>query len=190
MEYYDNEKYVNEYIAMVEGYDGKELIEILKKYLSKGASVLELGMGPGKDLEILSSSYRATGSDNSKIFLDLYMKKNKDADLLIIDAVTMDTGRKFDCIYSNKVLHHLTKDELKQSILRQKYVLEDEGILIHSFWYGSKEEEHHGLRFTYYTESDLREVVGDEFEIIEIKRYKEIEDDDSIYLLLRKNYEY
>ncbi len=69
-------------------------------------------------------------------------------------------------------------------------MLEDEGILLHSFWYGSKEEEHHGLRFTYYTESDLRKVVGDEFKIIEIKRYKEIEDDDSIYLLLRKNYEY
>ena len=47
---------------MAEGFDGRELIEILKKYLSKGSTVLELGMGPGKDLDILNKNYSSTYS--------------------------------------------------------------------------------------------------------------------------------
>jgi len=32
MNYFDNEKNVNDYISMTEGHDGKELIEILHNY--------------------------------------------------------------------------------------------------------------------------------------------------------------
>ena len=46
-------------------------------YVSKGKSVLELGMGPGKDLNFLKKYYKATGSDSSQVFLDQYMKKYK-----------------------------------------------------------------------------------------------------------------
>lgn len=186
MGYYDNEKNVKEYMAMAEGYDGKALIEVLKKYLAKGATLLEIGMGPGKDLDLLRAFYDATGSDNSQVFLDLYKVKNKHAHVILLDAKTIDTDKKFDCIYSNKVLHHLTVEELKKSLQRQKAVLNDNGLLFHSFWYGSKTEKYHGLRFTYYTEARLRKVIGNDFEIIEIERYKEMEDDDSIYALLKK----
>jgi ubiquinone/menaquinone biosynthesis C-methylase UbiE len=70
MNYYDEIDNVREYIEMAEGYDGRELIEVLKQYLPKGASILELGMGPGKDLDLLSQTYQVTGSDNSQVFLD------------------------------------------------------------------------------------------------------------------------
>ncbi len=53
MSYFHEEKNVAEYIQLADGFDGKELIEILKGYLSLGSSVLELGMGPGKDLDML-----------------------------------------------------------------------------------------------------------------------------------------
>lgn len=186
MGYFDNEKNVNDYISMAEGYDGKELIEILKKYLPKDSTVLELGTGPGVDLEILKKTYQATGSDNAQPFLERYRKKHKDAELLLIDAVTINTEQKFDCIYSNKVLHHLTKDELKQSLLRQRDVLENEGILFHSFWYGNKVEEHHGMRFTYYTKEDLEKIIGINFKIVEMEKYEEMEKEDSLYVLLKK----
>ena len=119
MGYFHEEKNVLEYIKMAEGYDGKELIEILKNHLPVGSTVLELGMGPGKDLKILSSDYIVTGSDYSNVFLELYRKKNKNADLLLLDAITLKTRRKFDCIYSNKVLIHLTRQELRMSLKRQ-----------------------------------------------------------------------
>ncbi len=96
---------------MADGYDGAELIALLRRYLPEGSSVLELGMGPGKDLDLFRQSYRVTGSDISRVFLDRYRKDHPEADLLLLDATSMDTDRTFDCIYSNKVLHHLSRPE-------------------------------------------------------------------------------
>ena len=56
MGYYDDPKNTQQYIEMAEGYDGRELIEALSRHLPAGATVLELGMGPGKDLDILKNS--------------------------------------------------------------------------------------------------------------------------------------
>ncbi len=186
MGFYDDEKNVRSYLEMAEGYDGAELIQILRNYLLNGATVLELGMGPGKDLDILGQDYVVSGSDNSQTFLDLYRKKNKQADLLLLDAITINTDRQFDCIYSNKVLHHLDQTELMQSLQRQKDVVRSDGILFHSFWYGDHTEEHHGLRFTYYTEAILTSLIDSAWEIVLMERYAEMEADDSIYILLKK----
>ena len=120
-----------------------------------------------------------TGSDNSEVFLDLYRKNNIDTDLILLDAVDIDTERKFDCIYSNKVLHHLTRDQLKQSFINQHEILNKKGILFHSFWYGTDEEEIHGLKFVYYTEETIKEIIENYFEILDLKKYKELEEDDS-----------
>jgi cyclopropane fatty-acyl-phospholipid synthase-like methyltransferase len=57
MGYFDERKNVDAYIQMAEGYDGRELITILKKRLPAGSTVLELGMGPGIDLDLLAESY-------------------------------------------------------------------------------------------------------------------------------------
>ncbi|MDA3941245.1 MAG: class I SAM-dependent methyltransferase [Spirochaetia bacterium] len=187
MGYFDEEKNVEEYIRIAEGYDGRELIEVLKKYLPEDSSVLELGMGPGKDLEILSETFQVTGSDNSLAFLDRYKTKNKTVDLLLLNAVEMNIKKKFDGIYSNKVLHHLSKEELKKSLIRQAAVLNKNGILFHSFWYGDKEEEYSGLRFTYYTEKTFLTMPRTEYELLEIQSYSEMEKDDSLYIVLRKN---
>ena len=172
---------------MAEGYDGRELIETLKKHLQPGLKVLELGMGPGKDFDILKKNYEVTGSDKSRIFLERYKKKNKEADLLQLDAINIETDRKFHCIYSNKVLHHLTKDELNLSLKRQEEILLRNGILFHTFWEGKNEEEYHGLRFVYYSIDELTKIFERNLEIIEIKKYKEMKNDDSIYVIARKN---
>lgn len=184
MSYY--EKNAEDYIKMAEGYDGREPIEILKTYLEPGSTILELGMGPGTDFEILRETYTVTGSDYVQTFLDLYREKDADADLALLDAVTMEIDRQFDCIYSNKVLYHLTRNELKTSLTRQADVLNENGLLFHTFWYGDKEEEMHGLHFVYYTEETISDIVSDEFDILVVKRYDEMDKDDSIYLILRK----
>lgn len=186
MSYFDDEKNVEEYVKMAEGYDGRELIAILKKHLRTGSSVLELGMGPGKDFEILSESFQVTGSDNSKAFLDRYKKRNASADLVLIDAVKMGIDRRFDCIFSNKVLHHLTLEDLKKSLKNQWEVLNAKGILFHSLWYGDKEEEMSDMHFVYYTEETFGEIIGGEYEILETKKYTELDKDDSMYVVLRK----
>ena len=109
MGYYDSEENVQEYVEMAEGYDGRELVAVLARYLAPGATVLELGMGPGKDLALLAAHFQVAGSDSSRVFVDRYRRAHPDADLLLLDAATMDTDRRFDGIYSNKVLQHLTE---------------------------------------------------------------------------------
>ena len=187
MWFFDTEKGVNEYIKMADGYDGSELIRILQEYLPEKSSVLELGMGPGKDLEILSKTFTATGSDNSQIFLDRYKKQNPDSDLLRLDAVSLETDRVFDCIFSNKVLHHLTREDLKKSFQRQAEVVKPNGIVFHSFWKGDKDESYDGLLFTRYQIEGLKEIIGDVFDILAIGIYTEMEKEDSIYVILSKS---
>lgn len=170
---------------MAEGYDGQHLVEVLRKILPEGSSVLELDMGPGVDLLTLSKTYQVTGSDNSTVFLERFRRLQPTADLVQLDAAVLDIDRSFDCIYSNKVLHHLTRQELKISFRRQAKILRDMGLLMHSFWFGDKEETYEGLRFVYYTEQSIQDVIGREYEMIEIRRYTEIDPDDSFYTLLR-----
>jgi len=186
MSFFENENNINEYINMALGYDGRELIEILKLHLKSGSTVLELGMGPGKDLDILAETYKVTGSDFSSLFIELYQKTHPEADLLRLDAVKLDTDRTFDCIYSNKVLHHITQDDLEKSFEQQLRILNKDGIAFHSFWFGDKEENHHGLRFIYYTQEILKKLIPSDFEIIEISRYLELKKDDSLYVVLKK----
>ena len=189
MGYFDHEENVEAYIKMADGYDGAELIALLRRYLPEGSSVLELGMGPGKDLDLVRQFYRVTGSDTSRVFLDRYRNNHPEADLLLLDATRMDTDRTFDGIYSNKVLHHLTREALTTSLRRQKAVLNDGGLALHTFWYGAGDDEHHGLRFTYYTEPDLRAAVCDGFDVVALESYQEMTDGDSLYLLLRKTHD-
>lgn len=186
MGFYDDEKTVRDYIAMAEGFDGRELIEYLRRHVPPDSSVLEIGMGPGVDLDILGNYYRATGSDNSQLFLDRYRAHNADADLLLLDAVSLDTQRIFDCIYSNKVLHHLTEEELLKSLHRQKEILAEGGMIMHSFWRGSGMDEHHGLKFVYQTEDSLRAIFGKVFYVADIVVYKEMEENDSLFILASK----
>lgn len=183
MGFYDDEETALQYIAMAEGYDGRELIEILRNHLPDGSSVLELGMGPGVDLSILEKYFRATGSDVSQYFLDRYRKIHGDADLVRLDAVEIETDRVFDCVYSNKVLHHLTTAELARSLRKQQEILTGGGMVLHSFWQGEGTEEHHGLKFVYQTEESLRTIFGKTFSQVDIVAYTEMEEDDSLYVL-------
>jgi len=107
---------------------------------------------------------------------------------LLLDATAPDTERRFDCIYSNKVLHHLTRDEVRASLEAQAGLLNTAGLAMHSFWWGDKaDEEMEGLRFVYYTKESLAAIVaGTGFETVELERYSEMEADDSLLILLRK----
>ena len=186
MDFYDDKDNIENYSNFIPTHDGALLTKVLRAHLAKGASVLELGIGPGKDFERLSVDYEVTGSDKSQPFLDRYRRQNPTANLLHLDARTLDTDQTFDCIYSNKVLIHLTHDELHQSLLRQQRLLNESGLILHSFWHGDKEDVYNDLRITYYNENRLRDLLQGIFEIIEIKKHAKMSDGDSLYVLARK----
>ncbi|MEP5611360.1 MAG: class I SAM-dependent methyltransferase [Cyclobacteriaceae bacterium] len=184
--YYHTKISVDEYIKMAEGYDGAELIQVLTKYLSEQSTLLELGSGPGSDWCLLSQHFSVVGSDNSKEFIKRLTEKHPDGEFIKLDASALLVDKSFDGIYSNKVLHHLTDEELKTSIGRQHEILNDDGIICHSFWVGEGSEVFKGLFVNYHTETDVRDLLNEGFEILHLSSYKEFEADDSIFVIGRK----
>jgi trans-aconitate methyltransferase len=184
--FWHDEKNVDQYIEMAEGYDGRELVDRLRRHVDDGASVLELGMGPGKDLDLLREHYAAVGSDVSRIFLDRYKQQHPDAEVIELDAALFDTDRHFDAVYSNKVLQHLTRAELEQSLERQADQLLPGGVLLHSFWVGDDEDHEMGVLSTNWTEDTLKARTPSRLEVVETERYREFEDGDSLVVVWRR----
>lgn len=184
--YYKTKESVEEYVTLAEGVNGKQLINKLKNHLTPQSSLLELGSGPGSDWKILNSDYQVVGSDNSQEFLNYLNSSYPNGEFLELDAATLKTDKKFDGIYSNKVLHHLTNKELENSIKRQTEILNSNGIICHSFWNGEGSEVFKGLFVNYHIESGLRNFFKESFEIILLEMYAEFEESDSMVLIARK----
>ena len=149
------------------------------------STVLELGIGPGVDLDMLAETFTVTGSDLSQAFLDRYRRIRPEADLLRLDAITIETDRRFDAIYSNKVLHHLTPEELGRSLGRQAEIVGPESILLHGMWAGTSADDHGGLHDQRYVPETFDAVVPPTLEVLECEFYQEMSVDDSLRVLLR-----
>jgi cyclopropane fatty-acyl-phospholipid synthase-like methyltransferase len=185
-EYYHTSESVKEYIELAKDVSGADLIEELKQVSPQGSKLLELGSGPGTDYNILKEHFKVVGSDYSLEFIKYLKSKYHGADFLYLNAATLDIQETFDGIYSNKVLHHLSDDQLKSSIQGQHEILNFDGIICHSFWKGEGDETFKGMYVNYHNEDDLKQYFGDRFNIIYLKPYKEFEDGDSLLLIGRK----
>jgi len=185
-EYYKTKESVDEYIKLAKDVSGKKLIEKLERVLPPNSILLEIGSGPGTDWKIFNQLYSVIGSDNSTEFLNHLIAENQQGKFLELDAITLITDKKFDGIYSNKVMHHLNDKELVDSIKRQYEILNPKGIICHSFWKGEGSEIFKGLFVNYHNEESLEEFYGDYFELLSIESYNEFEDKDSLLLIGRK----
>ena len=184
--YYKTKASVDEYVKLAKDVNGSELIKKLKHFLSPKSKLLELGSGPGTDWNLLNNLYDVTGSDNSKEFLQ-YLKTNfPKGQFVELDAESISTNKKFDGIYTNKVLHHLTDKELQNSIKRQHEILNADGIICHSFWKGEDSEIFKGLFVNYHTKQALKDFFDKHFEILLLDYYAEFEEEDSILLIGKK----
>ena len=184
--YYHTKESVEEYIRLAEGFDGAELISKLQEHLPAGSTLLELGSGPGSDFEILQAHFIVTGSDLSPLFVDHLKNKFRKEQFLELNATTLQTDKAFDGIYSNKVLHHLSDEDLTSSIKRQHEILHPNGIICHSFWKGEGDEIFKGMYVNYHTRNALEMHFADLFEILHLEVYQEFEAADSLLLIGRK----
>ncbi len=188
MDYFKNRKNVDLYTEMMDGYDNNFVINELSKVLPKSSSLLELGMGTGVDLISLSSDYDVLGSDNSHLFIEDFKKKS-DIKAMVLDAVDININRNFDCIYSNKVLPHLAKEDFIKSLNSQSKHLSTKGIIFATLWAGEYREEFEfdgQLRFVYYDESTLKYIIPHELHLEQLIYYSEFEANDSLIMILRR----
>lgn len=183
MGFYDDSESIDKYIEMCEGYDGSNIYEMIQKHLAKGKTVLELGSGPGFDIPFLNEHYQVTGSDLSDEFLNRCKIKFSDISFKKIDVKSINVTQKYDCIYSNKVLHHLTEDELAVSLSEQANALSLDGIIAHTFWIGEESQEMDGMLFTYYRKEHLLKIISEHFKILSTMSYQEFEESDSLLVI-------
>jgi SAM-dependent methyltransferase len=187
MSLYDTPEGVDRYLERTEGHDGSEHVERLFALLPEGAQVLELGTGPGKDFELMRHRFSVLATDTSFEFLERLQDRRPGADLLEMDARTLKTERTFDGIYSNKVLHHLTPDELAESFRRQADRLLPGGVALHTVWHGEgPAEQRDGLLVCYHTEDTLTSLLPEGLSIETVRRYSAQAEGDSLEVVLRK----
>ena len=187
VEFYNDPLKVDEYEKMCDQYDGSELYKVLAHHLKDNTTLLELGSGPGNDINYLHKQYKVTGSDLSDEFLLRGKKRFSDVPFIKLDAVSIKTDDVFDCIFSNKVLHHLTLEKLEKSLKRQLDVIVKNGLCAHTFWLGDKEFTMEGMLFLFHNRERLIKMVSEYFTILEAYEYKEFEEDDSIFVIAQNN---
>jgi SAM-dependent methyltransferase len=188
MGFYDDPESVNEYEKMCEGYDGTQIFAALARHLVPGKTILEVGCGPGNDIESLKRDYSITGSDTSEEFLRRCRIRHPGTEFLNLDVSSLETDRQFDCIYSNKVLHHLPLENLIRTFKRQTHVIAPGGLFAHTFWIGDEEFEKAGMYFRFHDRDALIRLIGEYFEVVELLDYKEFADGDSLFVIAKNGH--
>ena len=187
MNYYHNAENAASYVAMCEGYDAAGQLQGLYSVLPENSSLLEIGSGPGNDMALLKSRYHVTGSDYSPAFIDILKLRFPESLILSLDAVSIETDKQFDGIYSNKVLHHLTDVELESSFRRQAELTKSGGFVFHLIWqYVENPKVDEALIFKARNADEFTALMGDSFELVSAEEFGEFEKGDSIAILARK----
>jgi len=187
MDFYNDPVKVDEYEKMCDEYDGAQLYKMLDKHLADNSTLLELGSGPGNDIKYLKTKYKVTGSDLSDEFFLRCKRRYPDVNFLKLDAISIKTDNSFNCLYSNKVLHHLTLENLEKSFRRQKNVITPDGLFAHTFWLGDKEFTMEDMLFVFHNRKRLIDLVAKYFTVLETHDYKEFEEGDSLFIVAKNN---
>lgn len=175
---------------MKENYNRK-LVNTLDEYLLDYSKILELGSGDGADLAKLSKNYRVVGSDLSQKNVQAIRQKHPEIHVKLLDIHEMKIEEDYDCIYSDKVLTHLSKEELRESIKKQGKHLKDDGIILMTLNYGEyrQEEDQDGSLSVYYSEYDIHDLVPKTLQIDLIDTYIDQNKNnkkDSLLVILKK----
>ncbi len=132
IESYD--KTVDEYIKNV---DSLHPINESKKFLSllgKGARILDLGCGPGRDAKVfVKQGLRIIGIDLSKNMVSTAKKRVKNGDFHVMDIRKLRFNDKyFDGIWASAIFLHIPKKDILEALQESFRVLKKGGILYSS----------------------------------------------------------
>lgn len=157
--------------------------------LPAGATVLELGSGPGTDADRLEArGLRVLRSDATPAFAERL--RGLGHEVLGLDVRRHPLPSGIDGVFANAVLLHLTRQELREALVRLHDALPVDGVLACSLKEGDGEEWHDrklGLprHFTYWRELPLREALESAGFAIESIEHRRGVTDDWLQVLAR-----
>ncbi|MDO6355149.1 methyltransferase domain-containing protein [Caloramator sp. CAR-1] len=147
-----------------------ELYEKFLTFLPKGAKILDLGCGSGRDTKFfLENGYECVAADASiemvKLSSELTGKKT-----LHLRFDEIDFDEEFDGVWACASLLHARRSEMDDIFKRIYKALRKDGIFYSSFKYGDKEEFRNGRFFNFYDEKSFNELLkrNGYFELLEM----------------------
>jgi|SRR3989344_215463 len=184
-------------LAIADKFDGQgarvedieEIFGLVKKLNPK---VLEIGCGNGRDAaEIVKHTDDYLGIDISDGLIKLAREKVSEAKFEVADIEEFEFPQNLDIIIAFASLLHVNKENFKNILERAFKALGPGGIFYISIKYADsykevEKEDQFGVRTFYlYSESDMREIVGD-FKIIKMVE-EEIRNQIWMEVILEKN---
>ena len=149
-------------------------IDDLIEQLPHGASILDVGCGPGhKSRYFAERGFRVTGVDISERMVEIARHYVPDAQFEVVDMYQLDTIQEtFDCVFVCAALLHIPKKDVGMILEKCKSVLKDTGVLCiitKEQWEGQADEEvkvesDYGYEyerfFSYYTIPELEKFLA------------------------------
>ena len=139
--------------------DVSHLYAEFESHLSRGASVLDVGCGSGRDLKYFAEhGYQAIGLEPSNE-LATFAEQHSGQKVIFGTIQDADFRNEFDGIWCCASLLHVPKDELGDVFQKLAGALKHGGVMYVSFKYGNQEVERNGRFFTDLTEELLAGYV-------------------------------
>jgi len=109
----------------------KMTLELFKKYIPQGSSVLDAGCAAGRDSRKLSANdYVVTGVDLSEKLLAIAKKEHPTISFIKADIRSLPFKKEtFDAIWAVAVIHHLEKKDISKALNEFYRVLRPHGYL-------------------------------------------------------------
>lgn len=139
---------------LIGGGTNEERVDLLRKYLPSGSSVLEIGSGGGDDaLALEKAGFKVTPSEFVRGFIDVMTDKGLNPILLDAKKDKLPTR---DAIYANAVFVHFSPSEVQEFLDKASDSLTGEKVLFFSVIKGAGSEvsaRNRGFEreFHYYT---------------------------------------
>ncbi|PIN68940.1 hypothetical protein COV93_07405 [Candidatus Woesearchaeota archaeon CG11_big_fil_rev_8_21_14_0_20_43_8] len=132
---------VEAYAENTAGMHPMHISKIFISYLSDGASILDLGCGPGRDVGIFADrGYNVTGVDLSKKMIGYARKQVTNAKFSVMDIKSLAfVGNSFDGVWACMSFLHVPKENIEQGLGEVHRVLKPEGVFYLGLKVGNEE---------------------------------------------------
>ena len=131
-----------------------KIINFQRKYIPKGASILDLGCGPGNNINTIlnqDDSCSFEGVDLSEEFIALARNRFPQFTFRLQNICNLDLQTKYDTVIASFCIVHLSDSEVVDFIEKLEKLLVDNGCLYLSYMNGDKS----GLETTSFSKEKL-----------------------------------